>query len=682
MSPTAKDLEALHRHLLEAFNPFEDRVVQTPWDPVRYPDVRSIHGSISDEILGLIRRTGGDGVARYAFLRGQPGTGKTHLLRRLRLELGDLGIFLTIRPFGDGRRLHRHILRQISESLDQKKRDGDERTQLQEFALRVLGRAAADLPLEAWVRNRLSRDPAFLVEILRQHTDPVLLRNRVFDRHPGMDRDLVQVVFALLDADRMGMAARWLQGVDMPDEDLALLRVGGSAAEEDRAEEVLHSLIKLSRDAHGFALCFDQLDALPPVEGNPGFVALATAASHLAMAGSVVLILSCLGRTWEEHARLIPAPVVDRITQNVFILERLTRDQIAELIATRLAAVRGPRRPPSSTYPFAPEVATELAAEPGISVRRVLERAARSLEEMRRRKRVVEVRSLVAEPPAVPFETWLDGEARRRLADLRDGGALPLDEGLVKRGIALALDLARRRAVPLGPLRVSALDENPRGTRHLDLVADLAAGAERRRTGLCLCNTENGRSFAAHPQNLLKEMRDLRRQLHAGILIRDERLLPIPSGWKAGSQHLEALQAAGGALVPLDRESLALLEALRTLRNDADAGDLSGPDRPPTPGDVEDAFLRSGDLVRAPLWERLAAALLPQPRGPAPDLAAALVKAVGRHRLLPWSRLRDVLPSSAAGTDLAGALAAARAAPDRILVLDAEGEDPVFAFRP
>lgn len=681
MSPTAKDLDALHRRLLETFNPFEDRIVQTPWDTPRYLDVRSIHGSISDQVLELIRRTREDAAPRFILLRGDPGTGKTHLVRRLRLELGDLGTFITIGPFGDGRRLHRHILRQVCESLDHRRSEENLRSQLQEFALNILARAAADLPVDGWIRERLERDPAFLIEVLQQHTDPVRLRTRVQERHPGVDRDVLQVLFALLDPDRMAIAARWLQGLDLSDEDLAVLRVRESAAEEDRAGEVLRSLIQLSRDSIPLVLCFDQLEFLPVVEAEPGFVALAKVVAQLAMAGRVVLVLSCLVRTWDEYREQLPGSAVDRLVQNSFVLERLSAEHVAELLASRLQVVSGPIRGPSATYPFTGEAAAELAAEPGISVRRVLERASRALEEMRRRRRIVEVRSFAVGPPPL-LEAWLDEEVGRRVGDLRDGGALPVDEGLVKRGLTLALDLARRRSIALGQLTVRSVGEGPRGARYLHIVAEFEVKAQPRRAAFCLCNTENGRSFAAHSQGLVKAMQAPGRQRSSGILLRDERLLPLSSGWKRGHEHVQAIHAAGGVLLPLDRKSLAVLEGLRTLLADAASGDLSGPDRSASPQDVEGAFIRSGHLAGMPLWGRLAAALIPQPRGPAPELAATLLEAVGRHRVLPWSRLQLALPASLSPTDLEAVIAAARQVPSRILLLDPHGGDPVFALRP
>jgi len=682
MSPTAADLERLHRRLLEGFNPFEDRVVQTPWDPITFPDVRSIHGSISDEILALIRCTHEDGAARFVLLRGQPGIGKTHLLRRLRVELGSLGTFVVIGPFGEGRRLYRHILRQLCESLDHRRTDEDPRPQLQDFALQVLGRAAADLPTAAWIRQRLAQDPAYLIEVLAQHTDPVRLRERVLERHPGVDRDVVTVLFAMLDVDRMGLAARWLQGVELPDEELAALRVGSAVNEEDRANEVLRSLIQLSRDSFPLIICFDQLEFLPTVDGEPGFVALAKVAAQLAMAGRVVLLLSCLIRTWEEYREHLPASAVDRITQNSFVLERLTAEQIAEVLSTRLHPVYGSLRPPRPTYPFGLEVSGELAAEPGISVRRVLERAGRTLEDMRRRKRVSPVQRLGAGPPAVPFEVWLDGEVRRRVTALQSSGKLPFDEGLAKRGLGLALDLARRKTLPLGPLVVRSLDENPARSRYLHLTAEFDADRQTRRLGFCFCNTENARSFIAHCEHLLKEFKDGRRGLGGAVLLRDERLADLPSTWKKSHQALRAFGTVGGTFLPLDLDTLARLETLRTLLADAAAGDLSGPDRPATREDVESAVARTRLVQDAKLWGRLAEMLSPLARGPAPGLKDALIEMAKRKRVVPWSRLQESLPPDLRGADLKATLLAAQAAPRQILVLDPDGEDPVFCWQP
>jgi hypothetical protein len=682
MSPSAKDLERLHARLLEGFNPFEDRYVHTPWDPIRYPDVRSIHGSVSDNILTLIRQTQEDGTARFILLRGFPGTGKTHLLRRLRIELGNRGTFVVVGPFGEGRRLHRHILRQLCESLDHRLTDEEPRSQLQQFALHVLGRAARDLPLDVWVRTRLERDPSFLIEVLAQHTDPVRLRERVNERYPGVDRDLVFVLFALLDPDRMSIASRWLQGVDLPEEDLAVLRVGGTAAEEDRANEVLQSLIKLSRDSLPLVMCFDQLEFLPSVDGDPGFVALTRVVAQLAMAGRVVLLFSCLAETWEAYRGQLPGSAVDRLSQNNFLLERLSEDQISELLASRLNSLSPSAHPPYPTYPFAREAVGEFAREPGISVRRVFQRAGHALDDMRRRKRVAEVRTFSIGAPAPSFDAWLDGEVQRRFADTRMGGRLSMDEGLAKRGLGLALDLARRQSLRLESLAVRALDENPARSRYLHLMAEFEVERRTRRIGFCFCNTENARSFVAHCDNLLKEFKDSRRGLGGAVLLRDERLADLPSTWKKSHEALREFGTGGGCFLRLDLDSLARLETLRTLLADAAAGDLSGPDRPATREDVEAAVARTRLTQEAKLWGRLAEMLAPQARGPAPDLKGALIEAARRKRVVPWSRLPESLPPDLHGVDLRAVLQAARAAPKEILVLDPEGEDPVFCWQP
>ncbi len=124
------------------------------------------------------------------------------------------------------------------------------------------------------------------------------------------------------------------------------------------------------------------------------------------------------------------------------------------------------------------------------------------------------------------------------------------------------------------------------------------------------------------------------------------------------------------------------LESLRTLLADAAAGDLSGPDRPATREDVESAVARTRLVQDANLWGRLSETLSPLARGPAPDLKDALIEAARRKRVVPWSRLQESLPPDLRGVELKAILLAAQASPRQILVLDPDGEDPVFCWQP
>ena len=166
------------------------------------------------------------------------------------------------------------------------------------------------------------------------------------------------------------------------------------------------------------------------------------------------------------------------------------------------------------------------------------------------------------------------------------------------------------------------------------------------------------------------------------MLVRDERLADLPATWKRSREALQAFSREGGHFLRLDLDTLARLETLRTLLADAAAGDLSGPDRPATREDVESAVVRTRLMQEAKLWGRLAEVLSPLARGPAPELKDALIEAARRMRVVPWNRLQESLPHHLRGVELRAVLLAARAAPARILVLDPDGEDPVFCWQP
>lgn len=576
-------LEALNQRFQRGPHPFAHTVVRTPWEG-EVPDVESIHREVCTAILHRVEAVRRTQVTCAIVVRGQPGAGKTHLLRRIRRRLPFPALFGYIHPFGDGRRIYRHILREVVHSLGQPFPDRPV-PQIVAFAAYVLGSAVLDLAIEGGLRSRLMHDPLSLKEIFpaMQNLTPIV--EAVHHRHPGVDPDVVRALLCILRDDRLPLAIRWLQGSELDDEEREMLGVKGTLSVEEHALSALVSLGFLGRDFGPAVLCFDQLEFLPSVEGEPGFVALGKALANLYnQAPNYVLILSALSRFWQEQWPLLPKSVQDRLGEYIFDLERLTGEQIAELIATRMRVLTDGLSLPWPSYPFHPQFCHDLAMVPNVTARDVLYHCAREFDRMRERGRLIEV--LRFEPIASrrederPLQKVISHELQRRVQECQ---GVELDEGMVTRGLELVLEVYRRSGVAFQGFSVRAVEASPPVSRDLELYATLEGRGSRVPVGISVCNTENPRSLAAKVERLIGLLRS--KALSKVFLLRDARL-PIPAGWRRNLEHLAAFEDAGGRILWMDSTSLAWLEAVRTLFAEACTGDLLHQGMPVSEGEL------------------------------------------------------------------------------------------------
>src|SRR5580704_14780811 len=71
-------------------NPFRDTIVASPWEATR-TDVPEIHGEVFDRCLEGIEHVRQSGRSAALLIHGEAGSGKTHLLSRLRTYLAPQG---------------------------------------------------------------------------------------------------------------------------------------------------------------------------------------------------------------------------------------------------------------------------------------------------------------------------------------------------------------------------------------------------------------------------------------------------------------------------------------------------------------------------------------------------------------------------------------------------------------
>ena len=80
-------------------------------------NVDSIHQEALSEIVALLDRVAGDRRTRTIILCGESGSGKSHLLGRLKQTLNPKAFFTYIGPWPNSDFIWRHILRQTVDSL-------------------------------------------------------------------------------------------------------------------------------------------------------------------------------------------------------------------------------------------------------------------------------------------------------------------------------------------------------------------------------------------------------------------------------------------------------------------------------------------------------------------------------------------------------------------------------------
>ncbi|MHA1207397.1 MAG: ATP-binding protein, partial [Candidatus Hodarchaeales archaeon] len=129
--------------ILGKVNPFRSTSVGDPWqaEVIDVPEYNGKATRVVLETLDEVRSTGRSGMC---MILGDAGTGKTHVLSRLRtIAEENKYLFVSVRHLGDLTRIYGHILQELMISL--RKKDADaEYSPLERFIGDVIARALSD----------------------------------------------------------------------------------------------------------------------------------------------------------------------------------------------------------------------------------------------------------------------------------------------------------------------------------------------------------------------------------------------------------------------------------------------------------------------------------------------------------------------------------------------------------
>ncbi len=505
--PSAPD-----RRLAVIPNPFSDAAVGSVWEGIAI-DVPQIHADVSDSLLGTIDERARGHHHRCVMLYGDAGSGKTHVLRRLRLTLEQnaprVAPFSWVRMQTSPSMMWRHVRRNLADDL--------------------------------------ARRP------FRNSTQLRLILSERKDRLETVgDRDLAVVLEHLAEGRFQRDARAWLAGSSLPDAALEAMRLGVPDVEEeafeDESRRIVYALAAFIAPSP-VVLCLDQLEALQSHPGDRnGLFAIGKllASLHDDVPNAVVIGCVQTGLVADLAATLSKAEQ-DRYQAKGLL--PLDAAGVRALVHARLAAspeIAAIRPAGASEYwPIRLDRLDPLiTSREGLSARRV----------------IFECEQMFRETQLLPVDnTSLEDRLYEKLQERAAAAAAELSSDTSSPVISDALP----RLLHLTGARIVRTNL-PKWIDHLCISAD------GRRTGIVLANDRPRTLW----RKLDRIGREWNPEDYGLVILRDAMNPLKPSA--SGSLHrLEELERRGARLSNPSREALVALDAARRLLADVESGDLT-----------------------------------------------------------------------------------------------------------
>ena len=349
-------------------------------------DVASIHAHAVDGVEQTLSNVIRDHRTRTLMLLGDTGSGKSHLLGRIKRRLNDRACFAYVGPWPDNSFIWRHVLRQTVDSLV------------------AVPEGQSDSQLLRWLKGlEIFKREGIAQKLLGERS--VFVRDmRASFPTAYRGRDFFNALYALLDPALQMLATDWLRGEDLDEEDLNLLRVKRSVDSEDSAQKMLSNIGWLADSTQPIVICFDNLDNIPDMpNGKSGLRAMfnVNTTIHNEKLKNFLVIISLITSNWRKSEHDIESADQARVDQKL-TLRQIDLDQAAGLWASRLKPLHIMANPRPAS-PIAPLTKDWLAHKhPG---GKVVPRVALMLAEklVREFKRTGKI-------PEIPAESVIDAD--------------------------------------------------------------------------------------------------------------------------------------------------------------------------------------------------------------------------------------------------------------------------------
>ena len=340
-------------------NPFDEGIVGDAWHDAasEVPEIGSGAFSVCRQQLEAVRNTG---KSRSILLHGAPGSGKTHLISRIRRYIADRNrtcwldsVFVYVRLQTSPGQVWRHTRRQLVEDILKRPADGP--SQLEHILFRNLAApGATGVLLDEWksalrqegpgAPDSMARGLYAIVEYLRKTGSLRALRVEIFERLDGsiaISRSLEAVLQRWIRRDHTSIAEAWLKGESLAEADLGKIGLAQAVNDEDpedQARDVVRQILQLIGAGTPVAFCFDQIEALQSsTSDTTGFFAFGNAAAALRGLTDNILLVSCIQTQHLKNLEGILGSNYDWIAERLLELPALTQAHARQLVESRSA---------------------------------------------------------------------------------------------------------------------------------------------------------------------------------------------------------------------------------------------------------------------------------------------------------------------------------------------------------
>lgn len=330
-------------------NPFDTTTFKPGnfWQEQQDPalNINSIHQEAIATIENILAQIAKDHRTRTIMLSGDSGSGKSHLLGRLKQALNPKAFFVYIGPWADSNFIWRHTLRQTVDSL-LKVPEGQQESQL------LLWLKSLSLFKQRGIIDKLLGDRKAFIHKLKV-TCPSDMYNA---------NEFFGVLYNLLNPELHLLACDWLRGDDLDADSLEALGVKNAIVTEDAAQNILANFGKISAQTQPIVLCFDQLDNIPRTDGFIDLQALFSVNSsiHNQSLKNFLIIISVITNTWRQNASRVQSADRARIDASVS-LRPIKLDEAEAIWKSRLFPLhqQADESPVCSIYPLKRQVLDE-----------------------------------------------------------------------------------------------------------------------------------------------------------------------------------------------------------------------------------------------------------------------------------------------------------------------------------